>query len=543
MNNWNTLQVTLSIEFQPSSAGRASEEIYSHPRTEIWQHKVVNQQSSMPLRYQIRPHVINDEVFNGLLLLYAGGEFGSRENQIATIDFEINLKETNLFVSKDCNISYNTCLTVVMELLERTDENGKKEYKKWERNMAERVQQTQTLEERMSPLREIINQLKNRQITSFSEIFPQYSPAELTAALALFEEYELLKLFLKSNKDKDSCLNSHVRSQFAWWQPTPLYFITGKNQQAMMKDCCKMLRFLQQHGANPNIAAEDGSTPLWNQTTKNGSVEVLKTLLEIGADPNGLSHEDECDFYPLASCLLPDFDKDGNSLPYEADALEKAKLLLEHGADPNLAIPELSDEPPLVMAIIYGKGSNILPIINLLLEKGANPDFVDSEGKTPLQIATENNLPEVMQLLLKTPFLKITVDDEYTEEYTKNDILHFNYLSDFDVRISERTATSFKGSLYYDSDHNDFPSVYETFAVDAENPVSVVNTGIMTISRMENYKFKFELLALENPKLPVSQELSEIEKQQTPPMPEKLRCKMLTYRKLSNTLTKRIWAQ
>ncbi|MDR0866828.1 MAG: hypothetical protein LBO74_18130 [Candidatus Symbiothrix sp.] len=99
MNNWNTLQVTLSIEFHPSSAGRASEEIYSHSRTEIWQHKVVNQQSRMPLRYQIRPHVINDEVFNGLLLLYAGGEFGSRENQIATINFEIDLKETNRFVS------------------------------------------------------------------------------------------------------------------------------------------------------------------------------------------------------------------------------------------------------------------------------------------------------------------------------------------------------------------------------------------------------------------------------------------------------------
>jgi len=208
---------------------------------------------------------------------------------------------------------------------------------------AKKLQETQTIDERMSPYSLMIEKLKanipqetldiastqdididtaQKTAVNFGEILELKTEAEYTeliAALAFFEEYPLLHCFFRLHKfprkiisfnkilkEPRYLLNSHVRPEFAYWQPTPLYFITGRKTREKMKDPCKMIKFLAFYGADPNKTAGDGSTPLVNQTYGNGTLEIIKTLLDIGADPNQLSNEGEYEITPLLNCLTPE---------------------------------------------------------------------------------------------------------------------------------------------------------------------------------------------------------------------------------------------
>ena len=304
------------------------------------------------------------------------------------------------------------------------DDEDRKNYQSWLRKAYSEKQQTETLEERMLPYAEMVEKLKaefqkrGKSFTSLGQFLGLKSPkeyAELMAYMALSEEYELLGHFLEADPDpeeKFDMLNVSVRPQFASWEPSPLYFITAKKQREKMKDPCKMMRFLKAHGADVNLVAGDGSTPLWNQTYNSGSIQILQTLLELGANPNQISEDREYEWAPLPFCLMPDFiDDDGDNWePIEALSVEKAKLLLQYGADPNLVCPSVADLSALTLTIKYGfpkereddepLSSEMLDFIEFLLKSGADPNFIDSEGNTPLSHATDNNLFEVGQLLL-----------------------------------------------------------------------------------------------------------------------------------------------
>jgi len=285
------------------------------------------------------------------------------------------------------------------------------------------IQRGQTLEERMAPYAQMIEKMKNetkKPILKTIKLKTKEEVTELTAALALFEEYDLLKRLLKESSG--SLLNNHVRQQFAFWGPSPLYFITTKKVWAKMKDPKKMLKFLIDIGADVNAAAANGSTPLLNQTfTGVESVEIMETLLELGADPNKSSfiNYSEDEFTPLVYCLWPIYieeeseeEDSGYYIPFNDLAVKQAKLLLEYGADPNLTTYNTADFPPLIMAIRYGfitedgpsKGespSDILELIELLIKKGSDVNFTDSTGNTPLSLAQKNNLSAAEEILKK----------------------------------------------------------------------------------------------------------------------------------------------
>jgi len=272
-------------------------------------------------------------------------------------------------------------------------------------------QSEQTIQERMAPYREKISKLKE-EVTKQDNYFPTFEiPSDYTdlaAALAFFEEYELFERFLGKKPSIDMLmLNACVSQNFSFWQPTPLYFVTLANVQSIMKDPCKMIRFLVSRGANVNQAAGDGSTPLCNLTNYCGSLELLQTLLELDANPNLKSITAESEWMPLANSLLPNTDEiyDDKMPHIDALAINKAKLLLEYGANPNLVNSTLPDYPPLILTLIFGfpqhnKQPEILELIELLLKSGADPNFTDSEDKTPLIIAEETNLFDAGKLLL-----------------------------------------------------------------------------------------------------------------------------------------------
>src|SRR4029077_7388540 len=87
-----------------------------------------------------------------------------------------------------------------------------------------------------------------------------------------------------------------------------------------------------------------------------------------------------------------------------------ARLLLEHGADVNMAATDagavkngplaFKGRTALMMAVPYGS----LELITLLLDAHANVNAADVAGMTPLMfaVASENQDPDVVKLLLSS---------------------------------------------------------------------------------------------------------------------------------------------
>lgn len=76
--------------------------------------------------------------------------------------------------------------------------------------------------------------------------------------------------------------------------------------------------------------------------------------------------------------------------------LEIVRILLQNGADPNATLSKFSDnKTPLHIAVEEG----YYITVKLLLESGADCNIQDRYGQTALQISTENIENEITELL------------------------------------------------------------------------------------------------------------------------------------------------
>lgn len=112
--------------------------------------------------------------------------------------------------------------------------------------------------------------------------------------------------------------------------------------------------------------------------TIDGDTEELSKLLKKGADPN----EQEDEFGSTALIVASDNDQ-----------MDAAKILLEHGADPNLG--DFSGYTPLMEAVFMENKE----MIQLLLEHGADPNLSDSEGMTAIDHADDLGLEELAKMM------------------------------------------------------------------------------------------------------------------------------------------------
>jgi ankyrin repeat protein len=87
---------------------------------------------------------------------------------------------------------------------------------------------------------------------------------------------------------------------------------------------------------------------------------------------------------------------------HEGDAAAVARLLAA-GADPNASVPgrNASGEAVQATALEAAVGPGRLEVARLLLEGGADPSRLDSEGNTPLMTAAGEGHLEVLRLLLE----------------------------------------------------------------------------------------------------------------------------------------------
>jgi hypothetical protein len=113
-------------------------------------------------------------------------------------------------------------------------------------------------------------------------------------------------------------------------------------------------------------------------------VEALRRALADGEDPNG-----RLDRAPFCSALQEAVDQ----LDYDG-SVDLVRVLIESGADPNLFDPR-SYNSPLLMAI---SGEHAAAAV-LLLDSGADPNFRNGEG-TPLLAALRNGDHALLRKLL-----------------------------------------------------------------------------------------------------------------------------------------------
>ncbi|MDB4732887.1 ankyrin repeat domain-containing protein [Planctomicrobium sp.] len=144
---------------------------------------------------------------------------------------------------------------------------------------------------------------------------------------------------------------------------------------AVRKGHTEIVRRLIDAGANVNESARYTLTPLCNAAER-GHVKIMQLLLNAGAEIEAAP-----DFY-TALCRACIGRQD-----------DSVRLLLEAGADPN-SMSHQNSRKPLFHAIDHAE------IVKLLIEHDADINAKNSFNKTPLEVARERKQVDVIKLLL-----------------------------------------------------------------------------------------------------------------------------------------------
>jgi len=144
-----------------------------------------------------------------------------------------------------------------------------------------------------------------------------------------------------------------------------------------MGDVSKVERLLNL-GVDPNVLSDGYSSPL-DSAISYRQPAIVKLLVEAGADLE--LGNTMLDWTPLCSAVV------GNEIGL-------SKYLIDSGAD----IDALSD---LYTALHVAVLDNNLPMVEMLLDAGANRNTVDTYGHTPLWWAERNGYQQIADMLRK----------------------------------------------------------------------------------------------------------------------------------------------
>ena len=155
----------------------------------------------------------------------------------------------------------------------------------------------------------------------------------------------------------------------------------------------------------------------------NGDLNIVKLLIEHGADPNYDYGEVVAD--PLCEAIVQHHDDIVNYLlecgiPFNLskaliravynNRIEITKSLLSHGANPN--VKNSIEWTPLHLAAGYG----FVEIAKLLLSYNANPYIKGRRGYTPSKLARKKNNIKIVNIIEDSMF-KTNIPDPLTSDY------------------------------------------------------------------------------------------------------------------------------
>lgn len=148
---------------------------------------------------------------------------------------------------------------------------------------------------------------------------------------------------------------------------------------------------------NIHVLHQDKAATALMLAAEKGSEEIVRMLLDAGADPN--LQNKKCETALMLA--IPKRHKD------------IVAILLDKGADPNLESE--GKYTALTYAIQAANWSSLefKEIIAMLLAKGANPNLQNDYGKTPLMYAVLRHAKEVVEMLLNAGADINLQDDEF----------------------------------------------------------------------------------------------------------------------------------
>ena len=147
--------------------------------------------------------------------------------------------------------------------------------------------------------------------------------------------------------------------------------------------------FLIDAGADVNAKAKDSRTPL-HQAAHNGAVQIMSLLISKGADVNAVIHNPVRISEDLYTPLHVALSWGGGN---DETKIKMIDLLVKQGA--NVNAKARFDETPLFEAAYLAGPS----VVKELLEKGADPNIRNTDGKSPLDMAKEFKKTENVKVL------------------------------------------------------------------------------------------------------------------------------------------------
>ena len=165
-----------------------------------------------------------------------------------------------------------------------------------------------------------------------------------------------------------------------WMKWTPLLFA------ACAPDLnASVISALIQSGANVNAQTEEALTPLFHAAANGRSSDVVRELLEAGAQVDAAGKQKGREGWtPLLYAL---------AAPYKS--LPIVRELIKNGAEVNLTVR--SGFTPLLFAVEWGNPE----VVSELLKAGAKVDARDNDGNSALDCAMAKNYRQVVRCLLK----------------------------------------------------------------------------------------------------------------------------------------------
>ena len=145
----------------------------------------------------------------------------------------------------------------------------------------------------------------------------------------------------------------------------------------------EIIKFLIEKGADVNGKDDEENTPLHYAVLEEGGIdkEIVQLLLDKGADVNASNSDGDTPLHLVVSY---------------PESSEITKLLIEKGADVNMI--NADGNTPVHIVVSYPESSEIT---KLLIENGADLNAIDPDGRTPLfnALSVENNQENVKLLL------------------------------------------------------------------------------------------------------------------------------------------------